>query len=364
MPPSVTTFAPSSTLTNSSSISYNLIINESVTGLSNTDFVTTGSTSTCGAIAVTGSGSSYLVTATGCGDGTLKMKLLANSITGTVGGPAADAIAADVLIDRTVPTVIVSTPATPSSLLTLEYGFLFSESITGLAASDFIVTGTSCEVSAVSGSVLRYTVQVTRCADGVNTSLTLTANSVSDVAGNLGPATVTASTTVAVDRGTLVVATPTPTATPTPSASSSASPTPSQSSAPAQGGSPAPVSTGSKGDGPASGSGSGTGGGTALLNQVSSLEIVAAQPVRRTYAFSSAIKLPTSPTEEPIAIYEPDAPQISIDNPTDDPPVAAKNDWQQYAMIGVGSLSGLLATIGITKGVRRMRTRRLVRKFA
>jgi hypothetical protein len=299
-----------------------------------------------------------MVTATGCGDGTLKMKLLANSITGTVGGPTADALAADVLIDRTVPTVIVSTPATPSSLLTLEYGFLFSESVTGLAANDFTVTGASCEVSAVSGSVLRYTVQVTRCADGVNTSITLSANSVSDVAGNLGPATVTASTTVAVDRGTLVVATPTPTATPTPAASSSASPTPSQNSAPAQGSSPAPVSTGSNGDGPASGS------GTALLNQVSNLEIVAAQPVRKTYAFSSAIKLPTSPTEEPIAIYEPDAPQISIDNPTDDSPVAAKNDWQQYAIIGVGSLSGLLATIGITKGVRQMRTRRLVRKFA
>jgi hypothetical protein len=68
--------------------------------------------------------------------------------------------------------------------------------------------------------------------------------------------------------------------------------------------------------------------------------------------------------EEPIAIYEPDAPQITIDNPTDDPPVVAKSAWQQYAIIGVGSLSGLLATIGITKGVRQMRTRRLVRKFA
>jgi hypothetical protein len=198
----------------------------------------------------------------------------------------------------------------------------------------------------------------------VNTSITLAANSVSDVAANLGPATAAASTTVTVDRGTLVVATPTPTATPTPAASSSASPTPSQNSAPAQGSNPAPVSTGSNGDGPASGSGSGSGGATASLNQVSSLEIVAAQPVRKTYAFSSAIKLPTSPTEEPIAIYEPNSPQITIDNPTDDPPVAAKENWQQYAIIGVGSLSGLLATIGITKGWRQMRTRRLVRKFA
>ncbi|MFM1956842.1 MAG: hypothetical protein RLZ41_241 [Actinomycetota bacterium] len=357
MPPSVTTFTPGSTLTNASSISYNLVFNESVTGLTNTDFVSTGSTASCSALTVSGSGSSYLVSASGCSDGTYKLKFLANSITGTVGGPTADVVSADVLIDRTAPTVTVSAPATPSSLLTLEYGLLFSESVTGLAASDFIVTGTACEVAAVSGSVMRYTVQVTRCADGVNTSITLAANSVSDVAANLGPATLMTSTTVSVDRGTLVVATPTPTPTPTPTASPSPSPTPSQNSAPAQGSSPAPIPAGSNGNGPST-------GGTASLNQVSSLEIVAAQPVRKTYAFSSAIKLPTSPTEEPIAIYEPDAPQITIDNPTDDPPVAAKNDWQQYAIIGVGSLSGLLATIGITKGVRQMRTRRLVRKFA
>jgi hypothetical protein len=94
-------------------------------------------------------------------------------------------------------------------------------------------------------------------------------------------------------------------------------------------------------------------------------EIVAAQPVRKTYAFSNAIKLPTSPEEEPIAIYEPDAPQITVENPTDDPlPVAPKNNWQQYAIMGVGSLSGLLATIGVIQGARKMRNRRLVKKFA
>jgi hypothetical protein len=95
------------------------------------------------------------------------------------------------------------------------------------------------------------------------------------------------------------------------------------------------------------------------------MEIVAAQPVRKTYAFSNAIKLPTSPEEEPIAIYEPDAPQITVENPTDDPlPVAPKNNWQQYAIIGVGSVSGLLATIGVIQGARKMRNRRLVKKFA
>jgi hypothetical protein len=94
------------------------------------------------------------------------------------------------------------------------------------------------------------------------------------------------------------------------------------------------------------------------------LQIVAPQPVRKTYAFTSAIKLPTSPLEEPIAIYEPDAPQITVDNPTDDPPVAENTDWQRYAMIGVGSMSGLLATVGAVKAARQFRNRRLVKKFA
>ena len=51
MPPSVTTFTPGSTLTNSTSFSYNLVFNESVSGLTNTDFVTTGSTATCSTLA-------------------------------------------------------------------------------------------------------------------------------------------------------------------------------------------------------------------------------------------------------------------------------------------------------------------------
>ena len=361
IPPSVTSFTPGTTLTNSSSISYSLVFNESVTGLSNTDFATTNSTATCSAIAVSGSASSYLITATGCSDGTFRLKLLANSITGTINGPTAEVSSADVLIDRIAPTVIISAPATPTSLLTLEYGLLFSESVNGLALNDFTVTGSGCEISAVTGQVTRYTLQVTRCADGANTSLALIANSVSDDAANLGPVMTAVSTTVTVNRGTLVVSTPTPTTTPTPSSS----PTPTVVSAP-------PVSGG--GGGGSSGGTSGSGGGATPVVETqpaptvnsnpAGLQIVAPQPVRKTYAFTGAIKLPTSPEEEAVSIYEPDAPQITVDNPTNNAPIAKSDSWQQYAMIGVGSLSGLLATIGIVKAARQIRTRRLVKKFA
>ena len=358
LPPAVTTFAPASTLTNATSLAYNLVFNESVTGLTSADFATVGSTATCSLISVSGTGASYLVTATGCSTGSYRLTLLANSISGTVAGPSADAISTDVVIERTAPTVALTSPVSPNSALSFEYGLLFSESVTGLAADDFVVTGTSCEVGAVSGSVTRYTVQVTRCSDGASARLTLNANAVSDAAQNLGPASATSFATVTVNRGTIVA----PVSTPAPSPSISVDPLPSQ--APAQNSSPAQgtshITPISNGGGPSGGPAGGVGG----LNQISSQELIAAQPVRKTYAFTGAIKLPTSPNEEPVAIYETDTNQITIDNPTNDQAPASKNGWQQYAIIGVGGLSGLLASIGIAKGFRQMRARRLVRKFA
>jgi hypothetical protein len=93
-------------------------------------------------------------------------------------------------------------------------------------------------------------------------------------------------------------------------------------------------------------------------------EVIGAKPVRKTYAFTQAIKLPTSSSEEPIAIYNPDTKQITVDNPTNNSPVPANEDWKQFAVIGVGGLSGLLASIGIAKWAKQLRSRRLVKKFA
>jgi hypothetical protein len=283
-----------------------------------------------------------------------------------VAGPSADAISTDVVIERTAPTVALTSPVSPNSALSFEYGLLFSESVTGLAADDFVVTGTSCEVGAVSGSVTRYTVQVTRCSDGASARLTLNANAVLDAAQNLGPASATSFTTVTVNRGTIVapVASPSTSPSPSPSPSPSAITSPNQSNSPNQGGSQgAPLPSGSGSGGNGSG-GDSPAGDEGTASQILSQELIAAQPVRKTYAFTGAIKLPTSPNEEPVAIYETDANQITIDNPTNDQAPASKNGWQQYAIIGVGGLSGLLASIGIAKGFRQMRARRLVRKFA
>ena len=464
MPPSVSSFSSNSTLTNATSLSYNLVFNESVTGLANTDFVTNGSTATCGAIAVSGAGTSYTVTASGCSVGSFRLTLLANSISGIVAGPTADSVSTDVVIERTPPMVTVTSPASITNAATLDYDLTFSESVTGLTATDFIVSGSSCEVSSVSGSVTRYAVQVNRCADGATVLLAMQANAVSDAAanlgpvvaptfatvtvdrsasaptwtsapstsytspnfevsfteailgftaadlsntgtatgcqisvssatvlsgtvnrynvttsgcslgtvalaiaqnsytdtlGNLGPAAVTASSVTTVIAQPVPVASPTPTPTPTPSPTQTPSAT--QNAAPEQSSGPAvPVPT-DPGDGapptpPAENADlAGSAGGT---------EVIAAQPVRKTYAFKQAIKLPTRADEKPVEIINPDTQQITVDNPTEDAPIPANEDWKQFAIIGVGGISGLLATIGIAKGASQMRKRRLVKKFA
>lgn len=200
IPPSVLTFAPSASLTNATSLTYNLVFSESVTGLTSADFVTTNSTATCSSIAVTGSGSSYIVTASGCSVGTYKLILNANTLSGIASGPTTDSTATDVVIERTSPMATVTSPVTPTNSATLNFTISFSESVTGLTAGDFLANGAACQIGTISGSGQSYVVPVSACADGSEVSLSLQANSVVDAAQNLGPIGNLTSTTIQVDR--------------------------------------------------------------------------------------------------------------------------------------------------------------------
>ncbi len=200
MPPSVTTFAPNITLTNLDAISYSLIFNETVTGLANTDFVTTGSSATCSTITVTGSLATYTVAVSGCTPGILNLKLSANSVTGLIVGPSAIASAAAVTIDRSAPTVLITPPATPTNAASLVYTFVFNESVTGFAAADLSVVPASCVAAEPVGSATNYSVSVSGCADAASVVVTLAANSVADAATNAGPAAAISSTAVTIKR--------------------------------------------------------------------------------------------------------------------------------------------------------------------
>ena len=473
MPPSANNFAATTALTNATAINYNLLFNESVTGLASTDFVMTGSTATCSTISVSGSTTTYLITVSGCGVGTLKLTLLANTVTGSFTGPATDKLAADVVIERTLPTVAIVAPTTPTNATTLQYSLTFSESVTGLAADDFSVTGASCSIGAVGGSVTSYTVQVSNCEDGATAQLSMLANSVSDLASNLGPAVAPTIAAVRVDRsapvgtwatiaasnyvspsfqitfaesvtgvtsadfqltgaatncvvsftedspglkftiattgcsdGTVqvsqainsytdalgnlgpatanasavftkvaqpapapaVTATPTPTATPvaSPSASPAATPAPTSSAAPPVVSSPAdpPSTPPSNPAAPTQGSAPNSESPNKPDAVDAGVELVAAAPVRKTYSFTPSVIVdpePIAPTNPDFKIYDP---QITVNNPTDPKPIQKSNGWQMYASLGLGAVSVALAGIGVIKGARQMRTRRLVRKFA
>jgi hypothetical protein len=200
MPPSIVSFTPATVNTNSNSLSYSLVFNESVSGLAAGDFSTSGSSASCSGLAVTGSGASYIVQATGCSAGTYKLAILANSVTGAITGPAAAQSAADVVIDQTAPTVSLTSPPSPSTSSILRFDLVFSESISGLTTADFTLNGESCSTSHLTGSGSNYSLQISNCTDTALVQLALKANAVSDLAGNNAPVAQTSFANVQLDR--------------------------------------------------------------------------------------------------------------------------------------------------------------------
>jgi len=219
-PPSVSSFAPTtSSPTNASTISYGLTFSESVTGLAAGDFSRTGTATGCTVGAPSGSGASYTVAVTGCSEGTVILKLNAGTVAdlATNAGPVAASTAATVTIDRTAPTASLTAPTSPTNAATLTYTATFNESVTGVAAGDFSVTGTAtgCVIGAPSGSGASRTIALTGCSNGT-VVLTLTAGTVSDLAGNGGPAVDVTASSVLINRsGPSVTAFAPSTASPT-----------------------------------------------------------------------------------------------------------------------------------------------------
>jgi hypothetical protein len=219
----IDTTAPTATFTNPTSptksavLSYSLTFDESVTGLAAGDFGITGTATGCSAGAPSGSDAVYAVVIAGCSEGTVSLSLAAGSVTDLGGnsGPSSVSTAAAVSIDRTAPTATLSAPVSPTSAASISYALAFSEPVNGLAAADLGVSGTAtgCLVGAPSGSAGIYTVAVGGCSNGT-IALSLAAGSVSDVAGNTGPAAPISASTVTIMR-TAPTATLTAPASPT-----------------------------------------------------------------------------------------------------------------------------------------------------
>lgn len=98
-------------------------------------------------------------------------------------------------------TTFSSTP-TITNATTLSYTVNFGQSVTGLAASDFSVSGTGssgCSVGTPTGSGTNYTVVLSGCSPGT-VILTLATNSVVNSSAQSGPTSNNVAGTVIVDR--------------------------------------------------------------------------------------------------------------------------------------------------------------------
>ena len=105
-PTAVLSFASlTGTPTHAASLAYQLVFATNVTGVVATDFTWTGTATTCTVGAPTGGPTTWLVTVTGCTDGTVALSLKAGTVLDatSTAGPAIDVAAPTVRIDRTTP---------------------------------------------------------------------------------------------------------------------------------------------------------------------------------------------------------------------------------------------------------------------
>ena len=200
--PSVTTFAPTSEITNSAVLTYNVVFSETVTGLDSGDFSKSGTGSgTCTIGSPSGSGTTYTITLSGCSPGTVVLTMAANAVTNAVPqtAPASNTDAPVVVIDQTAPTISsVSAPANKTYIPseTPTFTMVFSESVTVTGTPRLTLTvGTSTEyanfvsMSDSKTALFRYTVATDSAefdTDGISVSTTLDLNSgtIRDLATN------------------------------------------------------------------------------------------------------------------------------------------------------------------------------------
>jgi hypothetical protein len=178
---------------------YRAQFSETVTGLSTdaTDWLVKGDG--CLIQSLTGSGNDYTITITGCLDGHLAALVLnPQSVIDTAGniGPSLPNQTGVTKIDTSPPVIHVIDVTEPGVAGIPSWVFDSEEPVTGMTQSKFSVSGTATNCStnyAVLRAGLGWQLTLTGCSVGT-VQVSLAANSVADLAGNLGPVSVVAST--------------------------------------------------------------------------------------------------------------------------------------------------------------------------
>jgi hypothetical protein len=164
-----------SSLSNAGSVDFNVTFSEPVTGVDAADFTLTTDNITGAYISsVNGSAANYVVTVnTGAGDGTLKMDLIdddsivniTGSKLGTSGMGNGNFISTEpYTLDKTAPVIVSILRANPdpSNAASVDYIVNFSEPVSGVDISDFVLNTTNgALISNINGSGASYIVSIT-----------------------------------------------------------------------------------------------------------------------------------------------------------------------------------------------------------
>lgn len=401
IPASVISFAPAYNLSNAPTINYELKFDDSVIGLTGSDFSIVGSTANCSDVSVAGGGANYTVSVSGCGDGLLQLSLPANSVSGVGGGvgPLVSNTAADILLDYTKPSASISVGEASEGATEIIYSIVFSEPVTAPIAANFAIDPSGCEVSSIVGEQTNYTVSVIGCPAGVAIELRLLAGSIADLASNLGPVSDLAAATVLIPLPPAPPEpTPEPSAEPTvepsqaptgeqtieptdePTTQPSLEPTPEPSVQPEPSASPTPrpiandsgsqnSGTGGSTDSISNGAGAGLGDWN-IVNK--DQEIIKAAPAAKTYFLDGDAYQPLATSIDPVQTeteyLQSQRPRQSIAETnlaeTKLATAGTENfDWRSLASLGLGATATMFAGGGLVKAIRRIRTKRLVSRF-
>jgi len=188
---------------------YKAVFTETVTGLAadTTDWVVKGTG--CVIQFMTGSGTDYTITIANCINGNLAgLVLNPQSVIDTAGniGPSLPNQTVPTKIDLTPPAMRVTDITAPGVGGLPIWVFDSEEPTTGMAANKFTFSGTatSCVINySVLRAGLGWQIALTGCSVGT-TQVTMSANAVSDLAGNLGPSVALASNLITITPDEIV----------------------------------------------------------------------------------------------------------------------------------------------------------------
>jgi hypothetical protein len=176
--PGVTISSTSSNPTNISSIPISFTWSENITGFSASDLYITNGTIT----SITGSGKTYSATLSPIGQGSITIKVLANSVQDAALNSNSESSLFVTKFDNIRPTATITSPSSnPTTDAVVSITITFNETVTNFTASDII--GNNITLSDFTGSGKVYSFIITPTTVG-GFGFAINANSLSDLAGN------------------------------------------------------------------------------------------------------------------------------------------------------------------------------------